>query len=488
MKKTSQRVGSSPTSDTQKVTLPSVDMHDQLYRYAEDLQQLIERNEALKSNYQSLLESSSRLLESRDELNNLMQITRDIYLVTDGEGNIQQVNTASNAIAPKEKLVHANLKEWIAPSHIQQYQKLLSSAQIGIESTKRNEGELHLCSDTTKAGILIVAAQVLRTSSDEHAFFQWIIRDMTGIREREFESQISTLVLQNASEGVMITDVDGEIRAVNPAFTRITGYTADEAIGRNPRFLQSGMQSQYFYEGMWSALKESGTWQGMIHNRTKDGRTYPQWLCINSVKNDSGIVLSYIGVFSDLSALQKAENDLSYLAYYDTLTGLPNRLLFQDRTRQVLSQSRRSGVSFTIIFIDLDGFKQINDQHGHDVGDVVLQEVARRMNSSVREIDTVARLGGDEFVILSPGLAGDASISTVCEKLLGLLATPIKHGSLELFVGASFGCAEYPQHGDDEVALLKHADIAMYGAKKTGGNIFKIFAQDLPISLNGGGQ
>lgn len=459
------------------------EMQNQLYRYAEDFQQMIERNEKLKSNYQSLLESSNQLLESREELNKLMNISRDMYLVTDYDGMIQQLNVAAAAIAPREHLIQSNLKNWILPTHIQQYLKMLALVQEGIGS----EIELHLRSEVAKGGTLIVAAQVLRTGHEENPYFQWIIRDVTRIREREFENKLSTVVLQSASEGVMITDVEGEIRAVNPAFTRITGYSSEEVIGRSPKLLQSGTHSRYFYEGMWRALKETGAWQGMIHNRAKDGRNYPQWLCINSVKDDAGMVLSYIGVFSDLSSMQKAENSLSYLAYYDTLTGLPNRQLLQDRSRQVLSQSRRSGVYFTLMFIDLDGFKAINDTYGHDVGDRVLQEIATRMNSSVREIDTVARLGGDEFILLSPGLFGEASIARLCGKLLDAIGKPIIQAGQELCVGASIGCAEYPQHGDDEVALIKHADIAMYQAKKSGGNSFKIFEQSIQESLAGDG-
>jgi diguanylate cyclase (GGDEF)-like protein/PAS domain S-box-containing protein len=451
------------------------ELQQQLYRYAEDLQQMIERNDKLKANYQSLLASSNQLLESLEELNNLMQITRDIYLVTDQEGVIHQVNPASIAIAPREKLIHANLKDWIVPAHFRQYLSMLNAAQIGIEGRMGGESELHLRSLNAKTGVMITAAQVLRTANEDNPFFQWIIRDITHVRESEFENKISTVVLQNAGEGVIITDAEGDICAVNPAFTRITGFSAAESIGRNPRFLQSGMQSKHFYEGMWRALEQDGTWQGMIHNRTKAGRNYPQWLCINSIKNDAGAVLSYIGVFSDLSALQQADNDLAHLAYYDTLTGLPNRQLLHDRLRQVLSQARRSRVCFSVIYIDLDGFKEINDTYGHDLGDFVLQEVARRMSASVREIDTVARLGGDEFIVLSPLSFGEAGISKLCEKLLDVLGQPMNQQGHELILGASLGCAEYPEHGVDEISLIKHADIAMYQAKKSGGNRFKIF-------------
>ncbi|MCX7147626.1 MAG: GGDEF domain-containing protein [Sulfuritalea sp.] len=176
-----------------------------------------------------------------------------------------------------------------------------------------------------------------------------------------------------------------------------------------------------------------------------------------------------------MSRLLRAEKRLSYLAHHDSLTGLPNRLLFQDRLAQTLAQAKRSGVQFTLIFIDLDNFKPINDTLGHAIGDRVLQEAANRLSGSVRECDTVARLGGDEFVILAPGLVGDTDIGGLCNKMIDALRQPIQAQGNELFIGGSFGCAEYPNHGDDEVVLLKCADIAMYKAKAAGGNCYAIY-------------
>ena len=274
----------------------------------------------------------------------------------------------------------------------------------------------------------------------------------------------------------MITDISGTILAVNPAFSRITGFSAEEAVGRNPSILSSGREDVAFYADFWRALRENGSWQGEIYNRKKNGEIYPEWLTVSAARDSDGGILSYIAVFSDLSRLLQTEKRLSYLAHHDPLTGLANRLLFQDRLGQTLAQSRRSGVKFTLIFIDIDKFKLINDAHGHAVGDRVLQEFARRLAATVRECDTVARLGGDEFVLLAPGLAGDKDTGDLCRKLIDALHQPMQTDGHELVVCGSLGCAEYPIHGDDEMVLLKCADAAMYQAKAAGGNTYTIYA------------
>jgi diguanylate cyclase (GGDEF)-like protein/PAS domain S-box-containing protein len=335
---------------------------------------------------------------------------------------------------------------------------------------------MHLRREGGEDSPLIVSAQALAVRKDgEVRYLHWILRDMTHQRETEFETQISTMVFKHADEGVMITDIAGAILVVNPAFCRITGYSAEEVIGQTPRILSSGKQDAAFYAAFWQDLRENGSWQGEVYNRRKNGDVYPEWLTVSAARDADGGILSYIAVFTDLSRLLRAEKRLSYLAHHDSLTGLPNRLLFQDRLAQMLAQAKRSCIQFTLIFIDLDKFKPINDTLGHAIGDRVLQEAANRLSGSVRECDTVARLGGDEFVILAPGLAGDTDIGGLCRKMIDALRQPIQVQGNEVFIGGSFGCAEYPNHGDDEVVLLKCADVAMYAAKAAGGNSYAIY-------------
>ncbi len=474
-------------------------LHDQLYRYAEDLQQMIERNGALEAHYETVRESCDRLMESREELDELMRSSRDIHVLTDPAGLILQCNPAGEALAPANLLAGSplqdfaeeswlaglqegaasrtggNLRDWVLPSHRASCDKLLASAATGGKAPDQGT-ELHLQQKTADAAPLIVSAQALAVRKDgDIRYLHWILRDVTRLREAEFETQISSVVFKHADEGVMITGVDGGILAVNPAFTRITGYSAEEVVGRSPGILSSGMQDAAFYAGFWKSLHDKGGWQGEIFNRKKNGEIYPQWLTVSAARDGDGQVLSYIAVFSDLSRLLLAEKRLSYLAHHDSLTGLPNRLLFQDRLGQMLSQSRRTGVQFTLIFVDIDKFKPINDSFGHAVGDRVLQEVARRLAGTVRECDTVARLGGDEFLILAPGLVGETDSGSFCRKAIDALCQPMQVEGRQFVIGGSFGCAEFPNHGDDEVVLMKCADAAMYQAKAAGGNTYAIY-------------
>jgi diguanylate cyclase (GGDEF)-like protein/PAS domain S-box-containing protein len=471
----------------QTVRLPgstrSAALHDQLYRYAEDLQQMVERNGELEAHYETLRESSERLIESREELDELVRSSRDIHIVTGADGTILQSNPAGVALAPLTRLTGRKLDNLVLPSHREAFLSLQSEAIEGGESP-RSGHEMHLRREGGGDSPLIVSAQVLAVRKDGEArYLHWILRDMTHQREAEFETQISTMVFKHADEGVMITDIEGTILVVNPAFCRITGYSAEEVLGQTPRILSSGMQDAAFYAAFWQDLRENGRWQGEIYNRRKNGDIYPEWMTVSAARDADGGILSYIAVFTDLSRLLRAEKRLSYLAHHDSLTGLPNRLLFQDRLAQTLAQAKRSGVQFTLIFIDLDNFKPINDTLGHAIGDRVLQEAANRLSGSVRECDTVARLGGDEFVILAPGLVGDTDIGGLCNKMIDALRQPIQTRGNELFIGGSFGCAEYPNHGNDEAVLLKCADMAMYKAKAAGGNSYAIYEGGaLPVS------
>jgi diguanylate cyclase (GGDEF)-like protein/PAS domain S-box-containing protein len=463
----------------QTVRLPgsarAVALHDQLYRYAEDLQQLIERNSDLEAHYQQLRATSSRLAESRDELDRLLSSSRDIHIVTDAAGVIVQSNPAGQMLAPLQALVGRKLQDWVLPSHLKNFRALLQSAADHGDSSEPGV-ELHLHRDNVDAPTLIVAAMVLavRREGNLH-FLHWVIRDVTHLRESEFETQLSTMVFKSSAEGILVTDLEGEIIAVNPAFSRITGYSAAEAIGRNPRMLSSGLQSREFYIEFWRALHDEGLWQGELFNRRKSGEIYPEWLTVTAVRDAEGRVISYIAVLSDLSRLLAAEKHLAYLAHYDTLTGLPNRHLFQDRLERTISQSKRTGAQFTLIFIDLDNFKRVNDTHGHIVGDGVLKEQANRLASTVRESDTVARLGGDEFVILAPGLIGATEIGRFCSKLVAAIGQPMLIEEHLLIIGGSFGCAEFPNHGNDGISLVRCADDAMYQAKRAGGGRHAIY-------------
>lgn len=477
---------------------PASAVCDQLYRYAADLQQVIERNGKLESHYEALLKSCNQLMESREELDELIRSSCDIHLLTDSAGLILQCNPAGEAFAPKRLLAGNSLQafaqeswlsdwlkparaeaggalqDWVLPSHHDKYNELLSGATKG-GSPPDQTVELQLQREATDTRPIAVSAQVLPVRKDGKVLYlHWILRDMTQLQETECAAQISSMVFKHAANSVLITDAAGKILAVNPTFSRITGYSEAEAVGRSPQLLRSGLQDGAFYADFWRTLRDTECWQGEIANRKKNGEIYREWLTVSAAHDDEGNIDSYIAVYFDLSRLPQVEKHLAYFAYHDSLTDLPNRRLLQDRLRQTLSQSRRSRQKFTLISIDLDHFKPINDTFGHAVGDSVLQEVAGRLAGAVRECDTIARVGGDEFVILAPKLCSDGDIGSFCDKLIEVLRQPIEVEGHELFIGGSFGCAEYPQHGDDETALLKYADAAMYNAKTLGGSTYVI--------------
>jgi diguanylate cyclase (GGDEF)-like protein len=243
-------------------------------------------------------------------------------------------------------------------------------------------------------------------------------------------------------------------------------------MGQNPKMFSSGHHDNAFYEAFWTELTANGSWSGEFFNRRKDGQIYPDWKTIKVVKNVQGDTLAFVSVMTDTSHQYQDNVLLSRLAFHDALTGLPNRRLLEDRLAQVLSQAQRDGTGFSLFYMDLDRFKPINDDLGHEVGDLVLQEVSARLKKSVRQADTAARVGGDEFVILLQSAVRGDDVESIATNLLAKLSEPIAVGEQQLLIGASIGCARYPQDGVDIATLLKNADSAMYAAKRLGGNHF----------------
>ncbi|HLP97437.1 MAG TPA: diguanylate cyclase [Sideroxyarcus sp.] len=300
-------------------------------------------------------------------------------------------------------------------------------------------------------------------------------------QQLKLASSLTTRILENAAESIMITDARGIIRAVNPAFEKTTGYTAAEVIGRTPALLKSGQHDQNFYREMWSALNRVGQWQGEIWNRHKNGDIYPEWLSIGAVKDSPESVNSYVGIFSDAHTQEYILERLHYLAYYDGLTGLPNRQLFLDRLNISISHARRDRHMLAVMFVDLDEFKQINDTLGHKVGDELLIGVTEHMKSCLRDGDTLARRGGDEFTVLLPALPSAEAACHVAEKFLECYARPLHIFGHELHASASIGLAIYPEDGEDADSLLHHADLAMYCVKESGRNSYQRYNKKMGI-------
>ena len=286
-------------------------------------------------------------------------------------------------------------------------------------------------------------------------------------------------LLDASRDGVVVTFPDGRIERVNAAFTAITGYEADEAVGKTPRLLKSERHDRAFYADLWDSLISTGCWQGEIWNRRKSGETYPEWLTIQAVPDASGRVARYLAVFSDLSDLKLHKELLLHNAYHDGLTSLPNRHLFLDRLSVALRQSLSNGSIVGVICLDLDRFKAVNESLGHVAGDIVLSEVGGRLLKLLRQADTLARLSGDAFAMLLADLKDPQDAAHVAGRILTSLAEPMAILDQELHVSASLGLAIAPADGKDASQLLQNAEIAMYRAKEAGRNNFHFFTEDL---------
>ena len=307
--------------------------------------------------------------------------------------------------------------------------------------------------------------------------------DISEKKRLEVEQRIASIAFE-VQEGITITDAAMVILRVNRAFTEITGYNTEEIVGKTPALLSSGRHDAAFFTAMWESVARTGAWQGEIWNRRKCGEIYPEWLMITAVKDKAGTVTNYVGTFSDITARKAAEDEINSLAFFDPLTGLPNRRLLLDRLKQALASSTRNVKYGALLFIDLDHFKNLNDTRGHDIGDLLLQQVAERLTTCVRESDTVARLGGDEFVVMLEDLSGTIQeaanqAESVGEKILSTLNQTYALGSAEHHSTPSIGIALFADHSEGIDELLKRADLAMYEAKAAGRNTLRFFEPEM---------
>lgn len=295
-----------------------------------------------------------------------------------------------------------------------------------------------------------------------------VVRDITERKMAERQYRLAAAVFDTTDEALIVTDSGNRIVAVNPAFERVTGYSAAEVRGRNPHILSSGRHGKPFFAEMWSSLMADGHWHGEVWNRRKNGEVYVQRLILSVIRDSEGRIVNHVGVFSDITDEKQEAERIRYRASYDALTGLPNRALLHDRMQQALAKVSRERGHLGVLFLDLDGFKPINDRYGHLTGDHLLVAVAERLSGCVRESDTVARLGGDEFVIVLPDMTTLNDAQTVANKVLCGLTAPFVLDNCTAHIGASIGIALYPANGVTAQELLVAADKAMYVAKHTG--------------------
>jgi len=297
-----------------------------------------------------------------------------------------------------------------------------------------------------------------------------------ALRLSQRNLHLAEKVIESSLEGIILTNAQGIIESVNPAFTRLTGFSAEEVIGQTPAILRSGRHDEQFYAEMWGKIQGIGHWQGEVWNRRKNGEVYPELLTIAAIHDEEGTLTHYAALFSDISELKDNEARIRSLAYYDPLTNLPNRRLFHDRLKVAIAHAHRSRSKLAVIFIDLDRFKRINDSLGHSVGDQLLQEVTTRLLAAVHEDDTVARMGGDEFIILLTDIDDVDHVVHVAHQIIESMAAPIKLNGRELVVTCSIGISIYPDDDTDMDNLVQNADSAMYRAKEAGRNGYQLYS------------
>jgi len=343
-------------------------------------------------------------------------------------------------------------------------------AQIIVVTTSSESGHLRQALDIGVDRYVLkpLDSHLLQDAVTKCLRDAWRLRDL----------RLSRIAFDSASEGMVVTDVAGRILAVNPAFSEISGYRADEALGQTPAKFASGEHNDEFYRKMWHSLASNGRWSGEVINRRKSGELYAEWLSIVAVGEPDDRATRYVGLFSDITERKREEDHIRRLAHFDSLTGLPNRILFGDRLRSMISMLERRSGKLAMLYLDLDRFKPINDQYGHAFGDKVLIEVARRMTTCLRDSDSLSRRGGDEFVALLESDTPRTAATLVCRKLIDVVEQPISIDGNTVDLGVSIGVAIYPRDSDDPEGLLDAADKALYTAKQSGRGDFCFYRNE----------
>ncbi|HAT31052.1 MAG TPA: GGDEF domain-containing protein, partial [Janthinobacterium sp.] len=391
----------------------------------------------------------------------------------DGAGRILAVNAAWDAFHRPEAAQSGHCG--VGADYLRQCDAGDAAARelaAGIRALSAGQGDSFHLEYARAADNFVVAATRFGGAGGDIV----VSHENIGARKQvELRLQLAAIVFTHAREGILITDADGTIVDVNDTFTQITGYSRAEAIGGNPRMLKSGRQPPEFYTAMWQALGSGGQWFGEAWNRRKDGEVYAEMITISAVRDAAGKTQNYVALFTDITHMKQYLQQIERITHYDVLTDLPNRVLLADRLRQDIAHCQRRKQSLAVVYIDLDGFKAVNDYHGHDIGDELLIAAARRFKGALREGDTLARIGGDEFVAVLVDLDRAEDCEPVLARLLLAAADPVRIGPLALQVSASMGVTLYPQDGVDADLLLRHADQAMYLAKQAGKNRYHLF-------------
>ncbi|MEI7457206.1 MAG: diguanylate cyclase [Nitrosomonadales bacterium] len=398
-----------------------------------------------------------------------------------------QTNEVKFSVRLKEMLGYGNdemadhLDEWtcrVHPEDLPKVQADVATYFSGASTAYVNEHRL-MCKNGRWKWILDRGRVVSFDALGEPLRMIGTHTDIDMLKQAEEMLSLSRTVFNTVDEAILVCDADNRIVMVNPAFTRLTGYQADEVIGKNPHLLSSGKHDADFYRQLWAQLTRTGNWCGELWNRRKNGELYVEWSTIKQVRDPHEKLTHYVAAFSDITQRKADEENILHQAQHDALTDLPNRVLLIDRLQQALALARRDKTHLALMYLDLDQFKPVNDTLGHAVGDQLLQEVACRIRGCVREADTVARIGGDEFVVLLTSSEDQSDALTVAEKIRTVLNQTFHLSGAQLHISSSIGITLYPEHGASEHELLDHADSAMYCAKQSGRNQVRLYEAGL---------
>jgi len=415
------------------------------------------------------------LAQSEERFRLLVEHAADALFLHDQQGNIQDANQiACESLGySREELLRMKITDFERGIPSQQFdhvwKQMTLDKPITLEGLHKHRNG-HCFPVEIRSGMFQYANNHLIIS---------LVRDITKRKQSEEKLRQAATVFDNTIEGIMITDPNGHIMQVNKAFCELTGYTASEVIGQNPKLLKSNKHPQTFYQAMWARLLKTGRWRGEIWNHNKQGELFAAWLTISSVKDTQQKISHYVGILFDITARKKAENRLQILANYDSLTELPNRLLFHERLAQAIRYADQSGYKVALLFMDLDRFKYVNDTLGHQVGDDFLKKVATRLREEVGKQGIVARLGGDEFTIIIEKVSSNKQVAQLAKHILNSFNQPFRLENHEVFINASIGISLYPDDGENIDTLLKNADAAMYKAKAHGCGHYQFFTEEL---------
>ncbi|MHC8366726.1 bifunctional diguanylate cyclase/phosphodiesterase [Pseudomonas sp. ZT5P21] len=424
-------------------------------------------------------QAEEALLTQKVLLQDIVDNAPSLIYVYDTEGKLRLCNRMfEQAAGFTFKEMEGKTREFYLPDS---EAGILRENDIEVLSTGgilRFEDQLQ---DNGKMHTYLTTKCLLRGAGGQPTGVLGISTDITEIKQNTEELRLAGIVLDNTADGVIITNARGRILSVNAAYAKISGFSAEESLGLKPGVLMSDKQDTVFYRDILKNLKITGFWRGELWNRRKNGELYPEWLTINTVFNDTGKVINYVAVFSDISAINQSQSDLERMSHYDPVTALPNRLLFHERLQHSLDLSLSYNQALAVVVIDLDGFKTVNDSLGHSMGDLLLQQAASRFLSCVRSEDTVSRLGGDEFALILNNLTHPTDAIIIAKKLLISLQEPFDLKGTSTLLTASIGISVAPHDSETVEQLLRQADTAMYGAKEGGRNGYRFYQPEMTL-------